>query len=62
MTMKKRNKTASATNAPESNAMPPEIDFSGGTRGKFYRPDAKLKLPTQDKDRHSRDHRRRRDR
>ncbi len=25
--------------------MPPEIDFSGGTRGKFYRPDATLNLP-----------------
>jgi hypothetical protein len=25
--------------------MPAEIDFSGGTRGKFYRPGATLKLP-----------------
>ena len=25
--------------------MPAEIDFSGGSRGKFYRPDAKLNLP-----------------
>ena len=25
--------------------MPAEIDFSGGTRGKFYRPDARLNLP-----------------
>lgn len=25
--------------------LPDEIDFSGGTRGKFYRPDAKLNLP-----------------
>ena len=25
--------------------MPAEIDFSGGTRGKFYRPSAKLNLP-----------------
>ena len=25
--------------------MPAEIDFSGGARGKFYRPSAKLKLP-----------------
>jgi hypothetical protein len=25
--------------------MPAEIDFSGGTRGKFRRPDAKLNLP-----------------
>jgi hypothetical protein len=25
--------------------LPPEIDFSGGARGKFYRPNAKLNLP-----------------
>ena len=25
--------------------LPPEIDFSGGTRGKFYRPNARLNLP-----------------
>jgi hypothetical protein len=25
--------------------MPDEIDFSGGVRGKFYRPDMKLALP-----------------
>ena len=25
--------------------MPSEIDFSGGTRGKFYRRNAKLNLP-----------------
>ena len=25
--------------------MPAEIDFSGGTRGKFYRPNSKLNLP-----------------
>ncbi|MSP96861.1 MAG: hypothetical protein EXR29_06470 [Betaproteobacteria bacterium] len=25
--------------------MPAEIDFSGGVRGKFYRPNAKLNLP-----------------
>lgn len=25
--------------------MPAEIDFSGGTRGKFYRPGAQLQLP-----------------
>ncbi len=25
--------------------MPDEIDFSGGTRGKFYRPGANLALP-----------------
>jgi hypothetical protein len=25
--------------------MPPEIDFSGGVRGKFHRPNARLNLP-----------------
>jgi hypothetical protein len=25
--------------------LPPEIDFSGGTRGKFHRPNARLDLP-----------------
>ena len=27
------------------NDMPEEIDFSGGERGKFYRPGAQLQLP-----------------
>jgi hypothetical protein len=27
------------------NDMPAEIDFSGGTRGKFFRPGAQLQLP-----------------
>jgi hypothetical protein len=30
---------------PEDDDLPPEIDFSGGTRGKFYRPNARLNLP-----------------
>jgi hypothetical protein len=30
---------------PEDDDLPAEIDFSGGTRGKFYRPNAKLNLP-----------------
>jgi hypothetical protein len=30
---------------PEDDDLPAEIDFSGGTRGKFYRPDARLNLP-----------------
>jgi hypothetical protein len=30
---------------PEDDGLPAEIDFSGGTRGKFYRPNAKLNLP-----------------
>jgi hypothetical protein len=25
--------------------IPPEVDFSGGTRGKFHRPNARLNLP-----------------
>ena len=33
-----------ATTNP-SDDMPEEIDFSGGVRGKFYRPGAKLNLP-----------------
>jgi hypothetical protein len=36
--------TASAPPAPDDD-MPAEIDFSGGTRGKFYRPNARLNLP-----------------
>jgi hypothetical protein len=35
--------------AAPSDAMPKEIDFSAGTRGKFYRPDAKLRLPRSSK-------------
>jgi hypothetical protein len=31
--------------APDEGDMPAEIDFSGGTRGKFYRPNARLNLP-----------------
>jgi hypothetical protein len=30
---------------PDDDEMPAEIDFSGGTRGKFYRPNARLHLP-----------------
>lgn len=35
------------TNTPPQDdaEMPAEIDFSGGARGKFYRPNAKLNLP-----------------
>jgi hypothetical protein len=33
-------------NTPKDNDdLPPEIDFSGGTRGKFHRPNARLNLP-----------------
>jgi hypothetical protein len=37
----------SAENNPpqDDDAMPAEIDFSGATRGKFYRPNLKLNLP-----------------
>jgi hypothetical protein len=30
---------------PKDDDIPSEIDFSGGTRGKFHRPYAKLNLP-----------------
>ncbi len=33
-----------ATSNPDDD-MPDEIDFSGGVRGKFYRPNATLNLP-----------------
>jgi len=36
---------ASPTTPPNDEDMPAEIDFSGGVRGKFYRPNAKLNLP-----------------
>jgi len=34
-----------STATPPDDDLPAEIDFSGGTRGKFYRPDATLNLP-----------------
>jgi hypothetical protein len=37
--------TASAPSRPDDDDMPAEIDFSGGTRGKFHRPNARLNLP-----------------
>ena len=40
----RKAKPAAATPAPNQ-AMPKEIDFSGGTRGKFHRPGARLSLP-----------------
>jgi hypothetical protein len=34
------------TATPEDNDdIPPEIDFSGGTRGKFHRPNIRLNIP-----------------
>ena len=35
----------SANPPKDDDNMPAEIDFSGGVRGKFYRPNAKLNLP-----------------
>jgi hypothetical protein len=35
----------SQKHAAQDDDMPAEIDFSKGTRGKFYRPNAKLSLP-----------------
>jgi hypothetical protein len=36
---------AKSTPPRDDEEMPAEIDFSGGTRGKFYRPNSKLNLP-----------------
>ncbi len=33
------------TPPPDDEDIPTEIDFSGGTRGKFHRPNARLNLP-----------------
>jgi len=30
---------------PDDDDMPAEIDFAGGTRGKFYQPNARINLP-----------------
>jgi hypothetical protein len=35
----------SPTTPPDDEDMPAEIDFSEGTRGKFYRQNSKLNLP-----------------
>jgi hypothetical protein len=43
--LNRKTKPAVATPASNDDAMPKEIDFSGGTRGKFYRPGARLSLP-----------------
>ena len=37
--------TAGDTPSNGEDDIPPEIDFSRGVRGKFYRPDATLNLP-----------------
>jgi hypothetical protein len=33
------------TNNPQDDDIPAEIDFTGGRRGKFYRPNVRLNLP-----------------
>ena len=35
----------SANTSEDDDDLPPEIDFSGGIRGKFHRPNARLNLP-----------------
>jgi hypothetical protein len=35
----------SASPVPNDDDMPAEIDFSGGVRGKFYRPEVSISLP-----------------
>jgi hypothetical protein len=37
--------TSATASSPGDDDMPAEIDFSGGTRGKFYRSNAELNLP-----------------
>jgi hypothetical protein len=37
--------TMNSTTPKDDDDLPEEIDFSGGTRGKFYRPNARLNLP-----------------
>jgi hypothetical protein len=37
--------TAAATPSPDDDDIPAEIEFSGGTRGKFHRTNARLNLP-----------------
>lgn len=36
---------SATTNPPNDDDMPAEIDFSGGVRGKFYRPGATFNVP-----------------
>lgn len=37
--------SAKKTSLQDDDDMPAEIDFSGGARGKYYRPNLKLNLP-----------------
>jgi hypothetical protein len=41
----KKAKPGAKSRRSNVDEMPAEIDFSGGTRGKFHRPDARLNLP-----------------
>jgi hypothetical protein len=41
----RKSKSAAATSTRGGVSMPREIDFSGGARGKFHRPNARLSLP-----------------
>jgi hypothetical protein len=41
----RRAKPAAAASVTSHDAIPKEIDFSGGMRGKLYRPNARLNLP-----------------
>lgn len=36
---------ATTTPSPPDDDMPAEVDFTGATRGKFYRPNLRLNLP-----------------
>jgi hypothetical protein len=36
---------ATTTTPQDDDDMPAEVDFTGATRGKFYRPNLRLKLP-----------------
>jgi hypothetical protein len=45
MKKSRTRKTAGTTAGQNGDDMPSEIDFSGGTRGKFYRRNAKLNVP-----------------
>ncbi len=41
----RKTNSGAATPARSDDEMPKEIDFSGGARGKFYRPNVRLSLP-----------------
>ena len=34
-----------STTTPDDDELPAEVDFTGATRGKFYRPNLRLNLP-----------------